>query len=476
MILTFVGVLQLVIGCFLLFAGRLSGMFVFLMVSGLIGGSAAIVVPALGNSSIPPIQFALLFIFLRLLMPKGGYFSVVKEAMSANMLLVLFTLYGVAAAIAAPRIFEGAINVAPLRFDNARSLFDTVPLEPTPQNITASIYLLGALMVSLAAYVVCRTPDGPKTLVKTGVFIAWAHAFSGLAGILGRGTFVEEVLELFRNGSYAQLDQTYQGFIRINGFFPEASGYAVFGLAWFIFNAECWYRSVMPRATGRATLILALTLFFSTSSTAYVGLACYAGFFMLRLLLVPNRVNGRRLTQAAIAAVAAFVMIAITMAAFPQFASAVADMLLHMTVEKGDSDSGQQRLFWAMQGWHAFVASWGVGIGPGSFRSSSLLTAILGSMGVIGIATFLGYVVVVFRPSRASTWGDAPDAATAIGAAAATTAFLILIPASISSPSSHPGTNFAIFAGAAMALRPLTRRMTQSFSPSFPTATEQVAS
>jgi hypothetical protein len=475
MILTFVGVLQLVIGCILLFAGRLSGMFVFLMVSGLLGGSAAIVAPALGNSSIPPIQFALLFICLRLLMPKGGYFSILKEAVTANILLVLFTFYGVAAAIAAPRIFEGIINVAPLRFDDARNLFDTVPLEPSPQNITASVYLLGALLVTLAAYVVCRTSDGAKTLVKTGVFIAWAHAISGLVGILGRGTFVEDILELFRNGSYAQLDQTYQGFIRINGFFPEASGYASFGLAWFIFNSECWYRSVMPRSTGRAALVLALTLFFSTSSTAYVGLACYAGFFLLRLVLVPNRVNGHRLGQAAIAAVAALVMVAISMALFPQFASSVADMLLHMTVEKRDSDSGQQRLFWALQGWHAFIASWGVGIGPGSFRSSSLLTAILGSMGVIGIATFLAYVTVVFRPSRASTWGDAPDAATAIGAAAATAAFLILIPASISSPSSHPGTNFSIFAGAAMALRPLAQRMTQNIPLSFRRTTGQVA-
>jgi hypothetical protein len=137
-------------------------------------------------------------------------------------------------------------------------------------------------------------------------------------------------------------------------------------------------------------------------------------------------------------------------------------MILHMTVDKEDSDSGRQRLFWAMQGWKGFLVSGGLGIGAGSFRSSSLLMAILGSMGVVGIVTFAAYLWQVLQPLRYSTWTRSEDPALSIGGAASLTALLIVIPASIAAPSPDPGTNFAIFAGAALALRPPLRRAAQA--------------
>lgn len=457
MSLTFVGLLQCAFGLWILARGTLRDAFVFLLVSSLFGGSAAMVLSALGNSSIPPVQFALLFVCLRILMPSGGYAGAVPDALRANLTLVLFSLWGIAGAIAAPRIFAGAIEVAPMRFDDARSLFDAVPLEPTAQNVTSAVYLFGALLLAVAAHVACRFRGGAQALVGAGVAIAWVHAITGIVGALTRGTPVELVFELFRNGSYAQLDQSYQGFTRINGLFPEASAFASFGLAWFYFNCECWYRSILPRATGRAALALGLTLFFSTSSTAYIGLSLYLMVFLARALLLPHAADGARLSQAGLAAVAAVSLACLAMALIPRLPAAVWDMILHMTVDKEDSDSGRQRLFWAMQGWKAFLASGGLGIGAGSFRSSSLLMAILGSMGVVGIMTFAAYVWQVLQPWRHSTWARSDDPALSIGGAAALTALMIVIPASISAPSPDPGTNFAIFAGAALALRPLAR-------------------
>lgn len=448
---TFVGLLQLLIGSVLLF-GSMPAMLMFLLLSGLFGGSAALTVTALGNSSIPPIQFALIFVYVRLLMPRGGYFAILSEAVRENFTLVLFTLYGMAAAFAAPRIFAGQMNVAPLRFDDARNLFDTVPLQPTPQNFTASIYLLGALMAALAAYAAVRSRGGVEALVKGGVVVAWVHALTGIIASLTKGTPVEEVFGLFRNGTYAQLDQSYQGFNRVDGLFPEASGWAAFALAWFVFNCECWYRSVWAKHTGRAALVLGAVLFFSTSGTAYVGLGCYAVYFVLRLVLLPGTVEPVRLRQGVFAMFAMVVLAAVAMAAVPHLATQVSDMILHMTVEKGDSTSGQQRLFWAMQGFEAFVVSGGLGVGPGSFRSSSLFTAILGTMGVIGVLTFAGYLLSVVRPLPAGV-RQRGDAVQAVMGACATTAVMILVPAAISSPNSHPGTNFAILAGAALALR-----------------------
>lgn len=453
---TFLGLLQLVIGFVLLFRS-MPAMLLFLMMSGLFGGAASVTVPALGNSSIPPIQFALVFVYIRLLMPKGGYFELWTQGVKANFMLVLFTLYGIVVAFAGPRIFAGQIDVAPMRFDDARSLFDTVPLKPTAQNITASVYLLGALLATLGTYVAVRTAGGIEALVKGGVVIAWVHALTGLVASQTKGTPVEQFFALFRNGTYAQLDQSYQGFNQIDGFFPEASGWAAFGLAWFVFNTECWYRSVWARHTGAAALVLGSVLFFSTSSTAYVGLGCYAAFFLARALIAPASAEPMRLKQAGVAVFAVAVLAALAMAVLPGFANKIGQMVLHMTVAKGDSTSGQQRLFWAMQGFSAFVASGGLGIGPGSFRSSSLFTAILGTMGVVGVLTFAAYLVSVVR-TLGPTVGAGRDAVSAVMRACATTAPIILLPAAISSPNSHPGTNFAIFAGAALALRQMLRR------------------
>jgi hypothetical protein len=453
---TFVGLLQLVIGSVLLFRS-LPAMFFFLMLSGLFGGSAAVSISALGNSSIPPLQFALLFVYMRILMPRGGYFSVAKDGVKANWLLVLFTLYGMTAAYAAPRVFAGQLNVVPMRLEDVKGLFDTVPLKPSSQNITAAVYLLGSLLTTLATYVAVRSAGGIETLVKGGVVIAWVHALSGLFSALAKGTPAEEVFALFRNGTYAQLDQSYQGFVRIDGFFPEASGWASFGFGWFVFNCECWYRSVWARHTGRAALVLGAMLFFSTSSTAYVGLGAYFVFFAARSMLWPGRSEAHRLRQAGVAAMAFVLIAAIAMAVMPGFANQVVEMLLHMTVDKGDSDSGRQRLFWALQGLSAFVHSGGLGIGPGSFRSSSLITAIIGTMGVAGVVTFSGYVLTIvrlmFRGSK-----DPADAVTAVMKACATTAPILIVPAAVSSPNAHPGASFAIFVGSALALYHLLPR------------------
>lgn len=465
MILTFIGLIQCALGLWIVARGTLNHAFAFMLASTLLGGSAAAQVTALGNSTIPPLEFSLAFVFLRLLMPRGGYAAAIPDAIRANLPLVFFALYGVAAASAAPRIFAGQINVVPLRFDTLRSLFDTVPLRPTPQNITASVYLMGTVSTAIAAHVACRYRGGALTLVKAGIAIAWFHSLTGIVGSLTRGTAMDMVFSLFRNASYAQLDQAYQGFVRINGLFPEASAFAAYGLGWLIFNCECWYRSIMPRQTGRAALVLGATLFFSTSSTAYVGLGAYGCIFVARALLVPASANRERLGQAALAAVGALALACVAMAVIPRLPAAVWEMLLHMTVDKEGSDSGRQRLFWAMQGWQAFVVSGELGIGPGSFRSSSLIMAILGSMGVAGLACFTVYLWRVFQPQRASTWGESQDAGQSLGGAASFTALVMLIPAAISAPSADPGNGFAIFAAAALALRPRQYQPSRRFPP-----------
>jgi hypothetical protein len=423
------------------------------MASALFNGSAALSLPALGGSSIPPVQFGLLFVYLRILVPRGGYGGALPDAILANRAFVLFSAYAIVLSYIGPRLFEGAIDVFPLR-PISSGPFDTIRLAPTPQNLTSGFYHLGALLLALAAYMLCRTRGGPNAMVSITIWSGWFLTATGLLDLVSRGTPAGAILEIFRNGEYGQLDQSVDGFVRIRGVLPEPSSYAGMGFAFFLLNAELWYRSVRTKATGAVAAALALLLVLSTSSTAYVALAGYALFFLIRLIVLPGSAVAGKIQQALIACFLILFALSIALIVAPELTHEIYSIIVYFTANKATSFSGQQRLFWAMQGWDAFVASFGLGVGPGSFRSSSLFMAILGSVGVIGIVTFFTYLIAIFQPLRASTWGKGGDASQSIGGALAAASVLGLIPAAIISSQSVPDVTFSLFAGAAIALRP----------------------
>lgn len=458
--LTFIGAAQVLIGLALFVAGSVEAIFAFTLVSAMFGGSAAILLPVLGNSSIPPVQFALLFVAMRLLVPGAGQMSAVAGALRANGWLVAFVVYGVAIAFIAPRLFVGQIEVTPLRgrvearyVSTLAYVYAVKPLVLSPQNLTTAVYLVGTLLAGIASFVACGRERGRVMLVRTLALVGITHALTGFASVVIRGTPAEVVLAVFRNASYAQLDQSYNGFIRMTGLLPEASTFANYGLVLFVFSFECWLRRIDPRWTGPAAALLASALALSTSSTAYAGLPTYALILAVRSLLFPGALPADRglwIGAALLALVAAGCAVMIWQ---PRLADAFGDMILHMTVEKGETLSALQRKFWAWQGINAFIESRGIGIGPGSFRSSSLATAVIGCTGVIGATALLMHILTAFSPLRQSTWAPVSDQSLSTAAACSWAMIMGVAIASISSPTCDPGTDFAILSGAALALR-----------------------
>lgn len=461
MILTFIGAIQALLGLTLFLAGTVEAMFALLLFSALFGGSAAITLPALGSgSSIPPVQFALVFMAMRLFVPGAGQMAAVGRAARANVWLACYVFYGVVVAYVAPRIFAGMIDVTPMRGRSAARyssfeayIYATRPLTFTAQNITTSIYLCGTLLVAMASHIVSSSERGRVTLVRTMAIVGMIHAALGFLSVFGKNTPIDAVLMTFRNASYAQLDNSYQGFVRMAGIWPEASGYATFALVWFVFLFECWMRRIEPRLTFPAALALLAALVFSTSSLAYVGLPVYGVLLLVRAMVFPGAVSLDRALWMAVAALGMIVIVCVVLAVQPRFADQFVDLVKHMTLDKSDSTSGTQRRFWAMQGVSAFWASGGIGIGPGSFRSSSLLTAVLGCTGVAGVITLTMHFIRAFKPLRHSTYASVQDPTLATGAACAWALVQSLFINSLSLPGCDPGTDFAILTGAALALR-----------------------
>lgn len=458
MSLTIFGVIVMVVGLYLLANGSMVAMLGFVMVTTLFGGSAALSLPALGGSSIPPANLALLFMLARAVLPGPQQAERFGTGISSNIFLIIFTLYGSISAWILPRLFAGAIQVTPLRPGAVRQLFEAAPVHFSSQNITTSVYLLGTLISGVGSYIGAARQGSAQPLVRVGVVIAITHALLGFFSIFAAGTSLNVVVEFFRNGHYAQLDQSIEGLSRMNGIWPEASGFAAFGGTWLIFMTELWLRDVRSRATGFAAALLAFALLVSTSSTAYVTLAGYSTVLILRTIIVPRSMRFNKaltlLFALFFATVAVLAMVTFSATFFEKFAKIIAIM----TVNKTESASGIQRLFWAKQGFEAFVASAGLGIGAGSFRSSSLITAIIGSMGVIGVATFVAHLARAFMPLRGSTYYADTHGATAVGGAAAWTCVLMLMPAAVSSPTPDPGVLWAMFAGLALGLRSAPHR------------------
>lgn len=447
---TLIGVATILLGGWLLLRRSPMALLCAVLALSLLDGSAALILTSLGGSSIPPGRIMLGFLVLSCFTLIKEDAALFRQAIVDNVWLVIFCIYSFIGAFLLPRIFRQSMEVFPLRPIGMRHQFDTIPLFFSSQNITTAIYLIGTGIAALCCYIAVTRSKNLNPIITAAIVITVTHAMLGILGVALRGTPWDQVVEFFRNGSYSQVDQRTKSFIRINGIMPEPSIYADFGLAWFILCFELWLRHIRPRATGLAAALMAIVLMLSTSSTAYVGLAGYAFILVCRAAMMPPYLRSDKLIAIGAVALFGIAFVALLMIASSEAAQAFQEMIRQMTVDKAGSDSGLQRAFWARQGIDAFFVSYGLGIGAGSFRSSSIVTAILGGMGVIGIVSFIAYLLQVGWPRRSGQPGsEAGDIADAMG----WTAIASLIPALLTQASPDPGMDFACFAGIAIALK-----------------------
>lgn len=448
--LTLFGLVVLALGPLLLLFGGTVAMLVFVLAMSMLGGSAAIILTSLGGSSIPPGSLALVFLVLRCLLPSPGQAERLQAALIANRLLAVFSIYGALGAWLLPRLFAGAVAVTPLHPVDIAYIYAVSPLRFSSQNVTVSFYFIGTLLGAICGYVAGSRDGAARAVARLGAVIAIVHAALGIASVVFRNS---AILAFFRNGAYAQLNQSLEGISRMSGIWAEPATYSAYGIIWLIFTAELWLRGVERRWTMPGFVAIFTALLLSTSTTAYVGLGAYAVILALRQTIAPGTIRFSVVLGVTLGIAAAACMVL----AILILDRGLVDRLDHLTsvllADKLSSRSGLQRVFWARQGLDAFRASYGFGVGPGSFRSSSLLTAILGSTGAIGTAAFLLYLFRTLAPLRASTYVVLPDPRYSVGVAASWTAAVMLIPAFFSAASPDPGYVWAIMSGLALALR-----------------------
>jgi hypothetical protein len=176
---------------------------------------------------------------------------------------------------------------------------------------------------------------------------------------------------------------------RINGPFSEPSALASYlcGIA----VCTLWL-SMRGHQVMAPRLLLALsvvTVFLSTSTT---GIVVVVTVLPLGLLFALGRGGGRGIRQAGATLgfllVGAIVTLLPLMLLRPELLD-IAATILEGTLEKGSSDSFAERTTADGDALRALVATWGLGVGWGMYRSSSMIPGLLANGGLLGFLLLL---------------------------------------------------------------------------------------
>ena len=363
--------------------------------------AAAAVFVVGGYGVAPGLLPAMLFIgYFLLRVALGASYPTGNGVLRVLTPFILVVVGALVSSLLMPRFFENEIFVWPQKLSGFGVL---TPLSPNAGNYTQDIYLIinAALAVAASFYLVTigrKMEILFNTYLCTGlmvVFISVWQFTSNLTHIWFPTSF------FLSNPGWALLSgESIGSLLRITGPFSEPAALAgylcgIIGASgWMVFNGD---RRLVPHLT----LFLSLgALLLSTSTTGYAALAIMTvGLALYTLVMGSASVKKRVL----IGLTAAGAMVAITITVVPAVAPGVAYEaagIAEATLNKQQSSSYMDRTSTDFDSLKAAAASYGLGVGWGSNRSSSLFPGLAASIGLWGIAGLLWFVTRILSHVR----------------------------------------------------------------------------
>ncbi len=438
-----IGILTFIVGLVGLFRPPQFMVIVFLC-STLLGASAALVLDSLGGTSISPSHLLLGFLIFRLL----GDEHVRKIALQSistgrpGFWLLATVIFSIVFAYFMPRLFAGQTLVFPVRADSNQS----VPLAPAMSNFTQSVYFTGDLICFITLYAYASTFSGKKVLGTAALTCATLNLIFGALDLITYFTNTTELFSFIRNANYALLNDTeVAGFKRIVGSFTEASSYGSATLGYFALTIRLWLLGVKTRQTAILAALSFLALVFSTSTTAYVGLASFLAFTVVQLFFdMLRRPATKQMTLFLLTSPIVLAIAAVAIALNDSASAYVQYLLDTMVLNKMSTASGIERSAWNDQAMQNFFDTSWFGVGNGSVRASSFPVGVLANLGIIGTVIFAMFFLTFLFGKRT---GDRPDSLDdAYQQAAKSVCVAWLITASISAALIDMGLAFYTFA------------------------------
>jgi hypothetical protein len=445
-----IGIVTLLAGLLSLACGLRFAAFA-LAFSTLLGASAALILSAMGNANVQPAHLLLAFFIATAATHKDLLRGVVAcmRFPKPGFWLTLTGLCAIVSAYYLPRLFSGLTDVFGLRTDSSGYVVLT-PLAPSSGNLTQPVYFIGDVICFLAMSAYARSGSGKRVVAQAILFCAVANLAFAALDLATSATNTTELFSPIRNATYRLLDDADSiGMKRIVGSFSEASAFGFATLGFFAFATQLWLEGVYRRIALPIAMLSLVALTLSTSTTAYVGLAI---FLLLTLTRCISRAAVARATPQAVAFILVTPLTGLMLAAvilFNDHLSAYAQQAMDTVLfDKMSSSSGIERSAWNAQALQNFFDTYGLGAGVGSLRASSLVLAVLGSMGIPGAVLYGAFLGSVFwRTGRT----DQPSLSAAFQSAARSACLALLIAAALTSALIDLGLPFFLLAALASA-------------------------
>jgi hypothetical protein len=309
------------------------------------------------------------------------------------VILCAFLAWSLVSAFVMPHVFAGMPVIAPRdRVDQDLVLGNLVPLQWTLSNFGQAVYLLLNTSAAIFALLVVQTGDHAQALGKAlrwAVFIVVAVGLFQYFAPLAGWSYPYSVFNNNPNNAQGSepLDQQIEGLTRISSTFAEPmnSGSFLAAVASGLLASYLRGERSMRRLLG--LLATAVVLLATTSTTGYVSLVV----MLCPLLIYFNPLAKRQArtwpsffqgwTKVAMAALcsAGFAILFI-----PHLSSA----LVLVTVDKSEGMSFLSRVAADQESFALLKDTYGLGVGLGSNRPSSLIMTLLSTVGIVGSALF----------------------------------------------------------------------------------------
>jgi hypothetical protein len=352
---------------------------------------------------VSPFAFVEVFITLRLiiLVLHGGMILPSKRnpTRSIVVLLLAFLAWSLASSFVMPHVFSGMPVYSP-RAGLDIDYGSLVSLQWSLSNLAQGIYLALNVATVLFACHIVRTVGQANKLTRA---FNWAVVIAVVAALLQRLAAPYYPYEVFSsNPTYYQgFDQQIGDLHRISSTFLEPSAAGSFLSAVASGLLACYLSRRRGIRLLLAILLVVMVLFDTTATTGYAafaGMLCilgiYFGFF-----------GRRRRNQPSFVRTWMPVLVVICVAVgYLAFNPSLLEAFLSVTVDKMGGLSFASRLTADLYSLILFKDTYGIGVGLGSNRPSSLVMTLLSTVGIVGTSLFtmILYKMVKLFPGKSA--------------------------------------------------------------------------
>lgn len=312
--------------------------------------------------------------------------------------LFMFAIYAVLTAAVLPRAFQDAVLVLPPRA--GVSLDNLSPLGPMGTNISQAAYLL--FFTGFAFLASLTVAQGNSSMQQTATraylwacWIAAAIGFYQIAAWYLRLPYPTGAL--YSNPTYYQgFEQVLHGIKRLSSTFTEPSVAACFFAGFFAFSITSYIGSAGAWRWLLAVAVSFTALVLTTATTAYLTLAIILGgvaVYGLRQSLTsglsPKIIGGIALAAALMA------LGVVGLLFYPAAVDVIGHLFEGAITQKAQTSSFTDRIGADLHSYKLLWETWGLGVGWGSSRPSSLLANIVSNAGVLGFAFAVWFLTAI---------------------------------------------------------------------------------